>query len=120
MRMKLTFNIVSFLTKMKYEDHDLLAYTKCKIAPFEVKTGKERDPMVHTPQKWVMGLQRSRILGLIHMPHFGRLVEANACDKKLLACFYGGYLWLDQLVPVIVELISQVTGFPMQGPDPLQ
>ena len=54
------------------------------------------------------------------MPDFGRLVEANACVKKLLACFHGGYLWLDTKIPVTVELISQITGFPIKGPDPSQ
>ena len=34
MGMKCTFNIVSCLTKMKYEYHDLLAYIECTMDPF--------------------------------------------------------------------------------------
>ena len=70
---------------MKYEDHDLLAYTECTIDPFEKRMGQEGDPTVRTLHEWEKGLQRLGILGLIHMPHFGRLTEADACTKKLLA-----------------------------------
>ena len=67
-----------------------------------------------------MGLQKLVLLGLTHMPHFGHTTEANACVKELLACFHGGYLWLDTPVLVTVELISQLTRFPMKGDDPSQ
>ena len=42
----------------------------------------------------------------------------NAFTKQLLACFHGGILWLDQLVIVIVALISEIIGLPKDGLDP--
>ena len=54
------------------------------------------------------------------MPHFGWLNEANACVKQLLACFHGGTLWLDTLVAIEVDLISDIRRFPNDGPDPSQ
>ena len=44
----------------------------------------------------------------------------NACVKHLLACFHGGMLWLDTPVEIIVELMSDITWIPKDGPDPLQ
>ena len=54
------------------------------------------------------------------MPQFDRFVEANVFKKNLLTCFHGGYLWQDTQVLDNMELISQITGFPMQGLDQSQ
>ena len=54
------------------------------------------------------------------MPHFGFLNEAHACVKKLLACFHGGTLWLNTPIPLTVDLISNIIGFPKAGEDPTQ
>ena len=48
--MKCTFEIASCLVRMKYDDHDPLAFTDCTTDPFEKRTGKEGDPTVRTPQ----------------------------------------------------------------------
>ena len=54
------------------------------------------------------------------MPHFGRLNEAHACVKQLLACFHGGTLWLNTPIPVTVDLIASIMGLPKAGEDPTQ
>ena len=41
----------------------------------------------------------------------------NACVKQLLVHFHGGYLWLDELLAVVVELILAIMGLPKDGPD---
>ena len=115
--MKCTFKIAPCLVKIKYEDHDFLESTDYTVEPFKERMGLESDPIVCTPQQWALGLEKSWLLGLIHMPHFGRLTKANTCAKQLLACIHGGYLWLDQPVPVTVYLISQITVFPKKGLD---
>ena len=51
------------------------------------------------------------------MPHFGRLNEANACIKYLLACFHGGTLWLNDPIPVMVDIIFDIMGFPKVDED---
>ena len=56
------------------------------------------------------GLDNSRLLGLINMPHFGRLNEADTCVKQLLACFHGGMLWLNIPIPITVNLNVSIIG----------
>ena len=54
------------------------------------------------------------------MPHFGHLNEAHVCVKQLLVCFHGGTLWLNTSIPVTINLIASITGFPKVGEDPTQ
>jgi hypothetical protein len=42
------------------------------------------------PLQWETGLQRTRILGLMDLPHFGRGQQATACVKQLLEFTHGG------------------------------
>ena len=77
-------------------------------------------PITRELAQWALGMQRSGILSIIHIPHFGILAEVNACIKNLLEFFHEGYLWLDTKVPVTMQLISQIIGFPMKGVDPSQ
>ena len=77
-------------------------------------------PIQRIPKPWASGLDKSRLLGLINMPHFGRLNEAHACVKQLLACFYGGTLWLNTMIPITVDLIASITGLLKVGDDPTQ
>jgi hypothetical protein len=70
------------------------------------------------PCKWAAGLDRTRILGLLKIPHFGRGQYATACIKQLLAVTHGGDVWLDKPVPITIELIAQITGLPIRGMDP--
>ena len=77
-------------------------------------------PIQRIPKPWASGLEKSGLLGLINMPHFGYLNKAHACVKKLLACFHGGMLWLNTLIPITVDLISSITGLPKAGEDPTQ
>ena len=75
-------------------------------------------PIRWIPQSWASGLDQSRLLGLINVTHFGRLNEAHACMKKLLAFFHGGTLWLNTSIPVIVYLIASITGLSKAMEDP--
>ena len=74
-------------------------------------------PIQRIPHPWAQGLDRSGLLGLINMPHFGRLNKANAYVIQMLACFHGGMLWLDNPIPVMVDLIAEITGLPKAGED---
>jgi len=46
---------------------------------------------------------------LLNISHFGRSVEINAFVKMLLSFIHGLFLWLDKLVSIEIELISQIT-----------
>ena len=56
---------------MNYEDLDLLTFKDYIVEPFEDRMRLEEDPIVYTPDEWELGLDKSGLLGLIHMPHFG-------------------------------------------------
>jgi hypothetical protein len=75
--------------------------------------------MISQPYHWEVGLGRTRILGLLKIPHFGRGQYTTACIKHLLAVTHGGDIWLDKPIPITVELIAQITGLPTQGMDPM-
>jgi hypothetical protein len=67
---------------------------------------------INQPVQWVVGLAKNGILGLLDIPHFGRGQYANNCVKQLMEVTHGGYLWLEQLVSIDVELIAYITGLP--------
>jgi hypothetical protein len=73
---------------------------------------------INQPHQWATGLEKTRILGLLNLPHFGRGQYATTCVKQLLAVTHGGDIWLDKPVPITVELIAQITGLPIRGMDP--
>jgi hypothetical protein len=74
--------------------------------------------MIIQPHQWEAGLDRTGILGLLKLPHFGRGQYATTCVKQLLADTHGGDIWLDKPVPITVELITQITRLPTRGMDP--
>jgi hypothetical protein len=73
---------------------------------------------IHQPHQWAAGLEKTRILGLLDLPHFGRGHYATTCIKQLLEVTHGGDIWLDKPIPIIVGLIVQITGLPIWGMDP--
>ena len=72
------------------------------------------------PQPWTQQLDRSSILNVMKIPHFGRHQEVNACVKFLLSAYHHGYLWLDRRIVVDTNLITKITMFSMKGPNPQQ
>ena len=41
----------------------------------------EGKPIQLVPMDWAHGLENSRIMSLMHMPHFGHIAKFNACVK---------------------------------------
>jgi hypothetical protein len=74
---------------------------------------------IEQPLQWENGLQKTRILGLLDLPHFGRGQHATTCVKQLLAVTHGGDIWLVKLVSIDVELIASIIGLPSRGMDPI-
>jgi hypothetical protein len=71
------------------------------------------------PHQWATGLERTGILGLLKIPHFGIGQYASACAKQLLEVTHGGDVWLDKPIPITVELIAHIIGLPTRGMDPV-
>jgi hypothetical protein len=75
---------------------------------------------INQPVQWVAGVAKIRILGLLDLPHFGRGHYANIWVKQVMEVTHGGYLWLEKLISIDVELIAYITGLPSWGEDPTQ
>jgi hypothetical protein len=114
--------LLGHVGKLKYSDHDVADDTKYpELAPQvfmqKIVVNQLRETITQ-PHKWATGLDRTRILGLLKIPHFGRGQYATECVEKLLAVTHGGDIWLDKPVHIRVELITQIIGLPTGGMDP--
>ena len=63
-------------------------------------------------------LERSGLLNVLRLPHFGRSAEVNAVVRVLLSCVHGGYLWLGHKIDLNVDLIHRITGLSKTGKYP--
>ena len=117
--MTCSVNIIPVLIRIKFKDHDLLLLKYVWDEPYESIPMAPGASIQQILKPWASGLDKSGLLGLINMPHFGRLNEALACVKQLLACFHGGTLWLTTLIPVIADLIASINGLLKVGEDPV-
>jgi hypothetical protein len=119
-----TTNMLGHVEKLRYSDHDVMDTDKFpefakKVYLQTVGIGPFGEP-INQPVQWAAGLAKNGILGLLDLPHFGRGQYANSCVKQLMAVTHGGYIWLEQLVSIDVELIAHITGLPSRGMDPTQ
>ena len=64
-------------------------------------------------------LASSRLLNLLRMPHFGNYRVTDRLVHQLLALVHDGSLWIQDRIPIDAMLIHQITGLPMEGPDPM-
>ena len=83
-------DIIPSLIRLKFEDHDLLLLKDVWDEPYKSVLMVPGAPIQWIPQPWASGLDKSGLLGIINIPYFGRLNEAHACVKQLLAFFTGG------------------------------
>ena len=112
-------SILPNMRNMTFVDHELRKIPKLEMEKSMVSICDiEYGHLCLVPMEWERGLDKVGLLSLMHMLHFGRSVEVNACVKKLLVSFHGGYLWLNQNIYVDVELISTITRLPLAGVDP--
>jgi hypothetical protein len=88
------------------------------LSPYKYLTRTKGKNSKIIPQPWTMNLVQSTLLNVMKIPHFGRNQEVNACVNLLIACYHGGYLWLDRHITVDPTLIHRIIGLCMQGPDP--
>ena len=118
--MTCSVDIIPALIRLKFNDNDLLLLKYVWDKAYESVPTAPSGVIQQILKPWASGLEKSRLLGLINMPHFGCLNEAHACAKQLLACFNGGMLWLNTSIPITFDLISSITSFPKAGEDPTQ
>jgi hypothetical protein len=87
---------------MKFADHDLEDIKKFpELAPdkyMHTKLSPRFTGSYSRATRVGTGLEKTCILNLLEIPHFGRSTEINICIKLLLSCIHGGFLWLDRPV----------------------
>ena len=116
---KVLMDSIPNLRKLCFVDHD----TKKHRFMDHKKYMDTLQETPNTPNKFVAkeqakGLEQSRILSLLYMPHFGCNVPINTSFQQLLVFFHGGFLWLGNLIHVDVELIASIIGLPFATMDP--
>jgi hypothetical protein len=115
--------LLGHVGKLKFSDHDVVDEIKyLELAPqvfMETIVVNRLGGTITKPRKWATRLDRTRILRLLNILHFGRGQYATTCIKKLLAVTHGGDVWMDKPVPITIELIAQITGLPIRGMDPM-
>jgi hypothetical protein len=52
--------------------------------------------------------------------NFGRGHDISNCIKQLMEAAHGGYLWLEQLISIDMDLIAYIRGMPTWGNTPMQ
>jgi hypothetical protein len=111
------------VSKLKYADHVVTDTTKFPdlVQESYLENRGEVGPLgkpILELAKWITGLYNSGIVNLLDIPHFGHGKNVGLCVKQLLARVHGGILWMDNLVPIDVYLIANITGFPTNGINP--
>jgi hypothetical protein len=80
-------DMMGFVPKLKYVDHDVTELEKFPDLVQEVyieNRGSTLKGILKMESKqWIMGLYNYGIMNLLEIPHFGRGRDVNACVKKL-------------------------------------
>jgi len=72
------------------------------------------DPILQ-PKKWAEGLENTKILNLVEIPHFRRGKEVTNYVNQLMAVLHGGFLWLEEPISIDVDIITFIKIIPSNG-----
>jgi hypothetical protein len=67
------------------------------------------------PAQWILGLYNTIIMNLLDILHFEHEKHINKCFRNLLSRVHGGIWWMDRLVPINIDLITEIRGLPIDG-----
>ena len=70
------------------------------------------------PRKWLRGVEKVRLLHLLWIPHFHSVPITIVIIRQLLFLVHHGYLWLEEPIPIIANLIHLISWLPYKGKDP--
>ena len=109
------------INKLLYEEHDFVKFPSFNVKNYmEMLCSTDGASIYLENMEWTLGFERFGIFLLMHITHFGRIVEVNTCVKKLLHCMQGGFMWIDMNISIDLNLITQITGLPKPRVDPPQ
>ena len=61
------------------------------------------------PRKWLRRVEKAKLLNLLWVPHFHRAPITIFVIKQLLFLVHDGYLWLEETIPIMIDLIHCVS-----------
>jgi hypothetical protein len=107
-------DMLGLIPTLKYVEHEIIEENKFpKLVPNKllIKSISSRTHMiVIEPQVWARGLQKTCLLNLFDITHFGWSQEINVCVKMLLSCVHEGYMWLNRTMSINTYLIVHIKG----------
>jgi hypothetical protein len=101
------------INKLKYLNHDVADTDKfaefAKRVYLETVCTNPVGESIDQPLRWETRLEKTRILGMLDITHFGKRQYTRRFVKQMLIVTLGGDIWLDKLVSIDVELIANIT-----------
>ena len=85
-----------------------------------MKQSKEGVVIEMQPWKWLRGVEEAGLLHLLWIPHFRRALITIFFIRKLLCLVHDGYLWLEEPIPITMELIHRISWLPCTGKEPAE
>lgn len=70
------------------------------------------------PRKWLHSVEKVRLLNLLWVLHFHRMPITIFVIRELLCLVRDGYLWIEEPIPIMENLIHHVSRLPYKGKDP--
>lgn len=89
---------------LKMEDWDLADHEKF----LQLVSNKYLDKIYYEetevtwlePMKWVVGVDKVRLLNILWVSHFNRMIINTVCVRKFLALAHDGCIWLGEPIPI--------------------
>lgn len=85
-----------------------------------MKQSKEGFITVLQPQKWLRMVEEAGLLHLLLISNFHWAPIMMFVIRKLLFLVHNGYLWLEEPIPITVELIHRISHLPCMRRDPME
>ena len=84
---QVTTNIIPNLQKMEFINHNLRKFLEIvmNIYMTTIRT-TEYGPIHVVLMEWERGMDKSRLLSLMHMPHYGHTIEVNGGNILSTSC----------------------------------
>ena len=107
---------------MKFEDWDLADSEKLPHLETShlMKQSKEGSVIVLQPWKWLRRVEEAKLLHLLWIPHFHRAPMMIFVIRQMLCLVHDGYLWLEEPIPIMSEIMHWISQLPCMGRDPTE
>ena len=106
---------------MKFEDSNLANSEKFPHLETRnlMKQNTKGAVITLEPCKWLCGVEKARFLHLLWIPHFHRVPITIFVIRQLLCLVHDEYLWLEEPIPIMADLIHRISWLPYKGKDPV-